>query len=67
MDRLVKILFILFALLNVNNVIAEAQLTGYLSTNFGMSSEEVRAVFEKDGVVFSNRETNDGYHMIFFQ
>jgi len=67
MDRLVKILFISFALLNVNNVIAEAQLTGYLSTNFGMSSEEVRAVFEKDGVVFSNSETNDGDHLIFAQ
>jgi len=67
MDRLVKILFISFALLNVNNVIAEAQLTGYLSTNFGMSSEEVRAVFEKDGVVFSNSETTDGDHLIFAQ
>jgi hypothetical protein len=67
MDRLVKILFILFTLLNVNNVIAEAQLTGYLSTNFGMSSEEVRAVFEKDGVVFSNSETTDGDHLIFAQ
>jgi hypothetical protein len=67
MDRLVKILFISFALLNVNNVIAEAQLTGYLSTNFGMSSEEVRAVFEKDGVVFSNSETIDGDHLIFAQ
>jgi len=67
MDRLVKILFILFTLLNVDNVIAEAQLTGYLSTNFGMSAEEVRAVFEKDGVVFSNSETTDGDHLIFAQ
>jgi hypothetical protein len=67
MDRLVKILFILIALLSVNNVIAEAQLAGYLSTNFGMSSEEVRAVFEKDGVIFSNSETTDGDHLIFAQ
>jgi len=67
MDRLVKILFILFTLLNVNNVTAEVQLAGYLSTNFGMSSEEVRAVFEKDGVVFSNSETTDGDHLIFAQ
>jgi hypothetical protein len=67
MDRLVKILFISFALLNVNNVIAEAQLAGYLSTNFGMSSDEVRAVFENDGVVFSNSETTDGDHLIFAQ
>ena len=67
MDRLVKIFFLLFALLNVNNVIAEAQLAGYLSTNFGMSAEEVRAVFEKDGVVFSNSETTDGNHLIFAQ
>ena len=67
MDRLVKILFILFTLLNVNNAIAEAQLTGYLSTNFGMSSDEVRAVFENDGVVLSNSETTDGDHLIFAQ
>ena len=67
MDRLVKILFILIALLSVNNVIAEAQLAGYLSTNFGMSSKEVRAVFEKDGVIFSNSETTDGDHLIFAQ
>ena len=67
MDRLVKILFILVTLLNVNSVIAEAQLTGYLSTNFGMSSDEVRAVFENDGVVLSNSETTDGDHLIFAQ
>lgn len=51
-DRLTKIFLITFILLNVSDVIAETQLTGYLSTNFGMSSDEVRAVFGNDGVVF---------------
>jgi len=67
MDRLIKIFFILFALSNVSNVIAEAQLTGYLSTNFGMSANEVRAAFENDGVAFSSSETTDGDHLIFAQ
>lgn len=67
MDRLVKILFISFALLNVNNVIAEVQLAGYLSTNFGMSANEVRAVIDNDSVVFSSSETTDGDYLIYAQ
>ncbi len=66
-DRLIKIFLITFILLNVSDVIAETQLTGYLSTNFGMSSDEVRAVFGNDGEVFSNSETTDGDHLIFAQ
>jgi hypothetical protein len=66
-DRLIKIIFITFSLTNVSNVIAETQLQGHLSTNFGMSANEVRAVFEKDGVVFSDSEITDGDHLIFAQ
>ena len=66
-DKLIKIFFLMFALTNVNNVIAETQLQGHLSSNFGMSANEVRAVFEKDGVVFSDSEITDGDHLIFAQ
>lgn len=66
-DRLIKILFIIFIFFNVNNVIAETKLNGHLSTHFGMSANEVRAVFENDGVHFSNSETTDGDHLIFAQ
>ena len=66
-DRLIKILFITFALSNANSVIAETQLEGYLSTHFGMSAKEVLAVFENDGVVFSNSETTGGDHLIYAQ
>ena len=66
-DRLIKVLFFTFALSNVSNVIAEIQLQGYLSTHFGMSANEVRAVIENDGVVFSSSETTDGDHLIFAQ
>lgn len=66
-DKLIKILFLTFALSNVSSVIAETQLEGYLSTHFGMSAKEVRAVFEKDGVAFSNSEITDGDHLIFAQ
>jgi len=65
--RLIKLIFIIFILVNVNNVFAEVQLQGYLSTHFGMSATEVRSVLENDGVVFSNSETTDGDHMIFAQ
>jgi len=64
-NKLIKILFLIFALTNINNVIADTQLQGHLSTNFGMSAEEVRAVFEKDGVDFSSSEVTDGDHLIF--
>jgi hypothetical protein len=66
-DRLIKMLFTIFILLNVNNVIAETQLNGHLSTHFGMSAKEVRAVFENDDEIFSNSETTDGDHLIFAQ
>jgi len=66
-EKCIKIFFIVFALTNVNNVIAETRLEGYLSTDFGMSANEVRAVFENDGVVFSNSETTDGDHLIYAQ
>jgi hypothetical protein len=64
-ERFIKIFFVVFALSGVNNVIAETALQGYLSTDFGMSAKEVRAVFENDGVVFSNSETTDGDHLIY--
>lgn len=66
-DRLIKILFFTFALSSINNVIADAPMEGYLSTHFGMSSNEVRAIIEDDGVVFSSSETMDGDHLIFAQ
>ncbi|MBL1143074.1 MAG: hypothetical protein HND53_13685 [Proteobacteria bacterium] len=65
--KLIKIFFITFALLNVNTVIAETELNGYLSTQFGMSANEVRTVIEEDGIVFSSSETTDGDHLIFAQ
>ena len=65
--RIIKIVFITFALSNVSNVIAETQLKGYLSTQFGMSAKEVRTVIEDDGIVFSSSETTDGDHLIFAQ
>lgn len=64
-ERLVKVFFITFALSNVNNVIAETQLEGYLSTQFGMSAKEVRSVIENDGVTYSSSEDSDGDHLIF--
>jgi hypothetical protein len=64
-NRFIKIFFIIFTLSNVNNVIADTQLHGYLSTQFGMSAKEVRSAFENDGVVFSDSETTDGDHLIF--
>jgi hypothetical protein len=66
-DRVIKIFLLTFVLSNVSNVIAETQLDGYLSTHFGMSSDEVRAVFDNDGIDFSNSETTDGDHLIFAQ
>lgn len=66
-NKLIKIIFIAFALSNVNNVIAETELNGYLSTEFGMSAEEVRAAIEVDGIVFSSSETTEGDHLIFAQ
>jgi hypothetical protein len=67
LDKLIKIVFITFTLLNVNNAIAETQLNGYLSTEFGMSAKEVRRVIENDGITFSSSETTDGDHLIFAQ
>ncbi len=64
-EKFIKIIFVVFALSNVSNVIAETRLEGYLSSDFGMSANEVRAVFENDGVVFSNSETTDGDHLIY--
>ncbi len=66
-DRVIKIFLLTFVLSNVSNVIAETQLEGYLSTHFGMSAEEVRAVIENDGIDFSNSETTDGDYLIFAQ
>jgi len=66
-DKLIKILFLAIVLSTVSSVSAETKLEGYLSTHFGMSAEEVRAVIENDGVVFSDSETTDGDHLIFAQ
>ncbi len=65
LNKYIKILLITFSLLNTGNVYAEVQLNGYLSSQFGMSANEVRAAFENDGVIFSSSETADGDYMIF--
>ncbi len=65
--KIIKIFFFIFVLSSVSNVSAETSLHGHLSTHFGMSANEVRAVIENDGVVYSNSETADGDHLIFAQ
>jgi hypothetical protein len=66
-DKLIKIVLITFTLLNASSTIAETQLKGFLSTEFGMSAEDVRNVIENDGITFSSSETTDGDHLIFAQ
>ncbi len=65
LNKYIKILLIAFSLLNIGNVYAEAQLNGYLSSQFGMSADEVRSAIKDDGIVFSSSETTDGDHLIF--
>jgi hypothetical protein len=66
-NKLIKVVFITLALTSVSNVIADTQLKGYLSSQFGMSAEEVRDVIKNDGITFSSSETTDGDHLIFAQ
>ena len=64
---LIKGLITLFALLNISHVLAETQLNGFLSAQFGMSAEEVQANFKTDEVIFSSSEITDNDHLIYAQ
>ncbi len=65
--RTSQILFIVFSavLANVSSVIAETPLEGHLGARFGMSAQEVIAVFDNNDLVLSSRETTDNDHLIF--
>jgi hypothetical protein len=65
LNRIIKTALLIFVLSFMQGLGAETRLNGYLSTQFGMSAQEARKVFENDGIVFSSSETTDGDYLIF--